>query len=237
MRVKSQTTQRAPARPPTRRLGVFGGTFDPIHLAHLRCAEEARERLGLDQVLFIPAASPPHKPGRSGASPTDRLAMVRLAVAGHPEFRASTVEIDRPGRSYSVDTLRILRRRLSNTTQLFFLLGLDAFLEIGTWKEYRTLFTLTNLVVLSRPSRHLTSPRALLPVAVRSDFCYRASRTTLLHESGNRILFLSVTPLDISASDIRRRVQRGQSIRYLVPPTVERYLHRNGLYVRGSTAS
>ena len=183
-----------------------------------------------------PQAHPTSPGGRGRRQPTvwPWYDWPSLAI---PKFRASTVEIDRPGRSYSVDTLRILRRRLSNTTQLFFLLGLDAFLEIGTWKEYRTLFTLTNLVVLSRPSRHLTSPRALLPVAVRSDFCYRAGRTTLLHESGNLILFLSVTPLDISASDIRRRVQRGQSIRYLVPPTVERYLHRNGLYVRGSTAS
>ena len=215
------------------RLGIFGGTFNPIHLAHLRCAEEAREALALDRVLFVPAAIPPHKQNRHVAAAAHRLAMVRLSIGRHPQFRVSAVELGRSGRSYSVDTLRILRARLPGT-HFTFLLGLDAFREIDTWKEYPALFALTDLAVLSRPPHPLAAGRAALPVAARRHFCYGRDRRTLVHESGNRIRFLRVTALDISASDIRLRVQRGESIRYLVVPAVERYIHRHRLYRRGS---
>ena len=120
------------------RIGILGGTFDPIHLAHLRVAEEAREMLGLDQVLFVPAARPPHKSGRTISSAEHRLAMVRLAVTGHPAFRASTLETERSGRSYSVDTLRALRERLPTTTRITLLVGLDQFRSswyvCGLWR-------------------------------------------------------------------------------------------------------
>jgi nicotinate-nucleotide adenylyltransferase len=216
---------------PTRRIGIFGGTFDPIHVAHLRSAEEAREQLQLDEVLFVPAADPPHKRRRITAAP-HRLAMVRLAIAGNPAFRVSSLEIDRGGRSFTVDTLRALRARLPTTTALSLLIGLDAFREIGTWKDYRTLFTLADVVVWSRPPLRLRAARALLPVAAQRDFCYGPGHRTLRHRTGNQIRFLTVTALDVSASDIRLRVRRGRSVRYLVPPAVERYLSRHGLYLR-----
>lgn len=235
MSAKRQTTRRAAKRVPTR-LGIFGGTFDPIHFAHLRCAEEAREALSLDQVLFVPSASPPHKSG-TVASGVDRLAMVRRAIAGHPCFRASSIELDRPGRSYSIDTLRLLRQRFPEPTKFVFLLGLDAFREIGTWKDYTELFALTDLAVLSRPPHRLTSPRTLLPVAARRQFCYGSSRRMLVHTSGNRIVFLDVTALDISASDVRQRARRGHSIRYLVPSSVASYLERRRLYRHGNRPS
>ncbi len=218
------------------RLGIFGGTFDPVHLAHLRCAEEAREALRLDQVLFIPAANPPHKHGRQLTAAEHRLAMVGLSIAGNRAFQVSSVEIDRPGRSYSVDTLRILRKQLPPTAELVFLLGIDAFREIHTWKEYRTLFVLADLVVFSRPPYRISPLRALLPVAARRDFCYEDSKT-LRHVSGSRVRFLRLTALDISASAIRQRVRCGQSIRYLVPAPVERYIRRHRLYAPGSTPS
>ena len=217
-------------------IGIFGGTFDPIHFAHLRCAEEAREQLGLDVVWFMPAADPPHKTRRRIAPAVDRLAMTRLAIAGHPQFRVSTIETERPGRSFTVDTLRALRSRLPASTRLTLLVGLDAFAEIGTWKEYRALFALADLAVWSRPPQRLRALRALLPVAARGEFCYGPDRRTLVHHTGNRIRFLTVTALDISASDIRQRIQRGRSIRYLVPPAVERYLTRHRLYA-GSRAA
>lgn len=226
-------SEHRPRRRTERRVGVFGGTFDPIHVAHLRCAEEARAALRLDEVLFVPSASPPHKGGRARASPGDRLAMVRLAIAGNRGFRASTIEIDRPGRSYTVDTLRLLRERLPDT-RLVLLVGLDAFREIGTWKDYRALFGLADVAVLSRPGEHRRSLRALLPVAARGDFCYGANRKVLVHETGNTIIALDVTALDISASDIRLRLQRGQSVRYLVPSAVRRYLEGRRLYTRRS---
>lgn len=236
MSTKREAIRGAGKSAKTRRLGIFGGTFDPIHLAHLRCAEEAREALSLDQILFIPSASPPHKSGTI-ASGRDRLAMVRRAVAGNPAFRASSIEIRRSGHSYSIDTLRALRRRFPEPTKFVFLLGVDAFREIGTWKQYEDLFFLADFAVLSRPPHEHPSPINLLPVAARRQFCYAREHRMLVHTSGNRIVFLDVTSLDISASRIRQRVRRGNSIRYLVPSSVERYLDQHQLYRRGNRPS
>jgi nicotinate-nucleotide adenylyltransferase len=217
------------------RIGILGGTFNPIHLGHLRSAEEIAEDLELERVLFIPSAEPPHK-GRSNLAPAPhRMAMVRLAIARNPRFRASAVEIERGGRSYSVETLRQLRTRLGSEYELYFILGLDAFREIESWKEYAAIFALAHLVVISRPPAVLEAKRARVPVAVRSQFCYRPRRGWI-HRSGHTVLFRSVTPLAISASDIRSRLLRRGSIRYLVPPPVERYIARHGLYQRGLAA-
>src|SRR5262249_44379298 len=133
--------------------------------------------------------------------------------------------------SYSVDTLRVLRARMPHTRFLF-IMGIDAFREIGTWKEYRSIFTLCDVVVTSRPPTENPSLRAVLPVAARGDFCYRADQQTLEHSTGYRIIFQPISPLDISASAIRRRLRRNLSIRYLVPSSVERYIARHRLYAR-----
>ncbi len=217
-------------------IGVFGGTFDPIHFGHLRSAEEARERLLLDCVLFVPCGDPPHKERRLLPG-VDRLAMVRLACTGNPAFRVSSIEMRRPGRSYTVDTLRSLQARFGAATKLTLLIGLDAFREIGTWKEYRELFALADFAVWSRPAAAGRTLRSLLPVAARSDFCYGPSHETLRHRTGNQIRYLTVTAFDLSASDIRLRLQRGQSIRYLVPHAVERYIARHRLYSGRRAAS
>lgn len=215
------------------RIGILGGTFNPIHFGHLRSAEEVREAQRLDRVLFIPSATPPHKRLLGLASAADRLAMVRLAIAGHKQFRLSAVEVDRGGRSYSVDTLQLLRARMP-AARFVFILGLDAFREIATWKEYARLFTLCDLVVTSRPGVRESPLRAGLPVAVQRQFCYRARSRELEHRTGNRIIFQPITALDISASAIRHRLSRGMSIRYLVPAAVERYIARHGLYAERS---
>jgi nicotinate-nucleotide adenylyltransferase len=220
---------------PAERLGVFGGTFDPIHLAHLRCAEEARQALALDRVLFVPAASPPHKGGRAVAPAEARLEMVRRAVAGNASFAVSALEFERRGRSYSVDTLRQLRERRP-AARLTLLLGVDAFRDIGTWKEYEALFGLADVAVFTRPNHRSSNLRALLPFAARRLFCYSADRKRLEHRSGHQVIFLHVTALDISATAIRQRIAKGESIRYLVPPAVERYLSERRLYARGSGA-
>jgi nicotinate-nucleotide adenylyltransferase len=213
------------------RVGLFGGTFNPIHLGHLRSAEEVCEALSLDEILFIPSATPPHKRGDTVAPAAHRLAMVKLAIAGNARFRVSTIEINRRGRSYSVDTLRVLRTRMPRT-RFSFIMGIDAFREIATWKEYRSIFGLCDVVVISRPPDNALSLRAALPVAARGDFCYRPASTTVEHSTGNRIIFQPITQLDISASSIRRRLHRGLSIRYLVPTSVERYIARHRLYAR-----
>lgn len=211
------------------RVGVFGGTFNPIHNGHLRSAEEIAENLGLSQVLFIPSAEPPHKSRRNLAPAAHRLAMVRRAVAGNPRFRASSLEIARGGRSFSVDTLRELHRRLGGEASLYFFMGLDAFRDIHSWKEYGEIFSLAHVVVTSRPPDTVDPADAELPVAVRAQFCYRPRRGWI-HRSGHSILFRSVTALEISASDIRSRLARRSSIRYLVPSSVERYIARHHLY-------
>ena len=211
------------------RIGIFGGTFNQIHIGHLRSAEEVREAQGLDRILFIPSATPPHKRADGLVSAAHRLAMVRLALAGNPHFRVSAMEIERRGRSFSVDTLLALRARLPRA-RFAFILGIDAFREIATWKSYRSIFALCDLVVTSRPPVRAAALRAALPVAVRSEFCYRPASRTLEHRTGNQIVFQRLSDLDISASALRDRLHHGLSIRYLVPTSVARYIARHGLY-------
>ncbi|MCX8072913.1 MAG: nicotinate-nucleotide adenylyltransferase [Candidatus Binatia bacterium] len=220
----------------TLRVGVFGGSFNPIHIGHLRVAEEVREAQQLDRVLFIPAALPPHKHGQRLASPEQRLQMVRLAIAGNRFFRVCDIELKRAGRSYSIDTLRALRQR-SPHWELYFILGIDAFAEIATWKEYEQLFELSHFVVVSRPGTPAKPLLRVLPVVTRRAFWYARDGLTLIHRSGHKVLFQHVTGLDVSATAIRRDLLRGRSIRYLVPTTVERYILREGIYQRRSTAS
>lgn len=216
------------------RIGIFGGTFNPIHLGHLRSAEEVRERQNLDRILFIPSASPPHKQNADVAPARHRLAMVRLAIAGNRAFSASSIEIDRPGHSYSVDTLDALRAS-HPAVRFSFILGIDAFREISTWMEYRRLFELCDIIVTSRPSCEEAALASLIPIAARREFCYRRGRKVLEHRSGHQIVFQRVSDFAISASDIRARRRRGDSIRYLVPQAVERYLVRHKLYGRRPT--
>ncbi len=218
------------------RIGILGGTFDPIHTAHLRCAEEIREAYSLDRILFIPSAVPPHKHSSRVTPAAHRLAMVKLAIRGARHFEASAIEINRRGRSYSVDTLRALQTRYRGAA-LTFLIGIDAFREIATWKEVRSLFHLCDIVVMSRPPEPVPRLSRLVPVVAREDFCYRAKTNVLEHVSGHRIWFHRLRDLDISASDIRQRVADGLSIRYLVPAAVQAYIERHDLYRRKRTTA
>lgn len=211
------------------RIGLLGGTFNPIHLAHLRSAEEVREAQRLDRVLFVPSATPPHKRTDGLVAAEHRLAMVRLAIAGNPAFRVSTIEITRGGRSYSVDTLQALRTRLPQA-HFAFIMGVDAFREIATWKDYDRIFALCDVVVTSRPPFAAPSLRSIIPIAVRKEFCYRRSTLQLEHRTGHRVIFQPISALDISASAIRQRLSIGSSIRYLVPLAVDRYIARHHLY-------
>ena len=212
------------------KIGLFGGTFDPIHWGHLRSAEEVSETFALDRVYFIPAAVPPHKRGHTTTPAFDRLQMVRLAVAKNPKFSVSTVEIARPGVSYSIDTIRDFAGRMRGRDSLYFIIGLDAFREIGTWKDFAAIFPLCNFIVTSRPGSKEKDPLRGTGVAVKKLFCYDFKKKNYRHESGTRVYFNELTDIAISASEIRALVQAGKSIRYLVPPTVEKYIHRRGLY-------
>ncbi len=214
------------------KIGIFGGTFDPIHWGHLRSAEEVGETYRLDRVYFIPASIPPHKPGQTTTPAPDRLRMVRLAVAGNPRFAVSTVELARPGLSYSVDTIRQFAGKMQKRDALYFIIGLDAFREIGTWKNYQEIFALCNFIVTSRPGSRESDPLKGTGVAVKKLFCYDLRRKNYRHRSGTRIYFIELTDIAISASEIRALVRQGKSIRYLVPSSVERYIMQRGLYRR-----
>lgn len=211
------------------RVGLYGGTFDPVHTGHLRAAEEVAEACGLDRVEFVLAATPPHKPAGAVGPVEHRRRMLELALDGNPRFAVNWCELDRPGRSYSVDTIRATQAA-DPDAHLTFILGSDAFAEIETWKDYATLFGLADVCVMARPG----SPVARPPIAVENAFCYDPLRGVYAHRSGRDLRFLPITALMISASDIRRRRALGASIRYLVPDAVRTYVETHQLY-RGGT--
>ncbi len=210
-------------------IGIFGGTFNPIHNAHLRIAEESRDQYALSQVFFVPAASPPHKPHHRQLSFTHRLNMAALAIADNPFFALSDIEGQRSGKSYSIDTLHAFRASYPDD-RLFFIMGSDSFAEIGTWYDYENLFALTSIIVVGRPGVEGFSLASALPVAISHRFCYDSKVNHLTHCSGTTVSYLSGVPLPISSSSIRELLRRGQSVRYLVPDPVEHYLKEHTLY-------
>jgi nicotinate-nucleotide adenylyltransferase len=213
------------------RIGLFGGTFNPVHAAHLRAAEEAREACALDHIEFVLSAIPPHKPGAAIASVEHRRRMLELAIADNAGFAVNTSEVERPGCSYSIDTILAAQAR-TPAARFTFVLGADAFAEIESWKRFDEIFAHCDVCVLSRPGSTVERP----PIAIENAFCYDSDRRVYAHVSGNALLFVSITPLMISASDIRQRCADGRSIRYLVPREVEDYLRTHGLYA-GRTAT
>lgn len=222
--------------PVPRRIGVYGGTFNPVHFGHLALAEQVRETLGLERVLFVPSNLPPHKGGRlpSGA---ERLALVRLAIRGNPAFRATDLEVRRAGRSYTIDTLHALATQFGASAELVFLIGMDAFEEIATWHEADRLAAAAHFAVFPRPGHPLGDPRRHAPRAwgltgpARRRGGVEAWRTA----AGTRLSLVPTEELEISGSAIRARLARGATIRYLVPPAVERAILGGGLYRREAT--
>jgi nicotinate-nucleotide adenylyltransferase len=219
------------------RVGLFGGTFNPIHFGHLRAALEVKEGFGLDQVFLIPAAVPPHK-GRTGvAAAEDRLRMIELAVEGDPGLMVSDVEIKRSGPSFTIDTVRYFRQSLAADTDLFLVMGLDAFLEIDTWKSFRDLLALVPVIVLSRPDAAGCSgdrDEQIVQDFIRSKLS--PDGTVCEGPAGCKapglelITVFQVTALDISSTRVRERVREGRSIRYLVPSNVRQHITSKGLY-------
>ncbi len=206
----------APPGPPAT-VGILGGTFDPIHLAHLIIAEEAWAQLGLREVVFVPAGDPYHRAHQPGAAAADRLAMVRLAVADNPHFRVSTVDIDREGPSYSVDTVADLQREYGPDERLAFLTGWDSLAEIHRWRTPNELARRCQLVAVRRPGVRDPDWTAL---------------EQAIPGARERILALDAPLLDISASAIRARIARGLPVRYRTPDAVIGYIRERGLYRR-----
>ena len=199
-------------------LGIFGGTFDPIHLAHLAVAEEAAEALGLESVLFIPAGEPPHKAGRAITRAEDRLAMVELAIAGNARFAADRIEMDRAGPSYTVDTLATMRDArvaAGSPPDLTLILSAEAFLSLMTWREPRRVLELARVAVAPRDGYPEAGPEFL---------------RDHLPDLADRATFLDGPRLRLSAGELRERAATGRSLRYLVPDAVAAYIGDHALY-------
>lgn len=197
-----------------RRLGIMGGTFDPVHIGHLACAEQAREAYGLDAVVFVPAGVPVFKKGRSITSAQDRLAMCRLSVASNPTFDVSALEIERAGDTYTVDTLRELRAHYPDNVELSFITGADAVVHIVKWRESAAIADLARLIAVTRPGYALSDER----------------KREIEEQGSFEVAYLEVTALAISSSDLRNRVEQGHSIRYLTEQSVFDYVSDHGLY-------
>ena len=211
------------------RVGLFGGSFNPIHLGHLRAAEEVREAIHLDLVYFIPAASPPHKAGGELAPAEHRLAMVRLATKGNRYFMTSDVEIRRGGRSYTIDTVRYFLATLRQPATLYLLMGADQFAELEMWHEPDELVRLCNFAVHTRLTEGEAGPPRI-SVAVLKRFGYTEADDHYVHPSGQTLSFVETTFLPISATEIRDKLQHAESIRYLLPIDVVDYIQRHALY-------
>ena len=211
-------------------IGIMGGTFNPIHFGHLRAAEEVAESLQLQQVIFIPAAKPPHKSEVGLVSFEHRWHMMELATAGNPLFVLSDLEHRRPGVSYSVETLTQLAQDRGGSEELYFILGLDAFLELPTWKRYRELLSLCHFVVVARPGFSPESLATMLNTQISDCYSFDFQVQGYHHPSMNTVYYREVTLLDISSSTIRQLLAKGSTVRYLLPKKVEEYIQQHGLY-------
>ena len=223
------------------RLGVMGGTFNPIHYGHLAAANEVCEVFALDAVVFVPAAVPPHKDLTAIIEPRHRLMMAVLATLSHPRFAVSSVEVDRPGASYTVDTVAQLKQLYQEHTAIYFILGIDAFIDIATWRQPDVLLGSCHTVVTSRPryNFHELVPSTLQQVSEMHPhltFEPRAGKQPLggpgfqVRATPYQIYLQEVPSLDISSTDIRQRVKTGRSIRYLLPDSVDAYIRKYQLY-------
>ena len=212
------------------RTGILGGTFDPVHEGHMAAADAACRALALDRVVLMPSHQPPHRPAEPAASAFHRFAMVSLATAARPDVVASDLELRRPGPSFTSDTLRDLHRSGFEASQLFFIIGTDAFAEIAAWHDYPAVLDLAHFVVIARPGRSFAALHDRLPSLVPRMRAAGEDRNRL-PDTGSCAIFLvdAATP-DVSSTEIRDRAARRLSLAGLVAPEVERHIRKHGLY-------
>jgi len=215
---------------PTGRLGLLGGTFDPVHLGHLDAAAAARDALGLDEVWFVPSHAPPHRPAHPLASDLHRYAMVALAVDGHASYRACDLELVREGASYTQDTLRAVQAQGWAPSQIFFILGADAMAEIATWRGFPAVLDLAHFVVIARPGVTLETALARTPALASR---VHDGRTGAPAGPATRVILVEAATREVSSTMIRARRAEGTAIDDLVPAPVARYIETHDLYAVG----
>ncbi|HUY12017.1 MAG TPA: nicotinate-nucleotide adenylyltransferase [Terriglobia bacterium] len=211
------------------KIALFGGTFDPVHVGHLRAAEAAARHFHLDQVLFIPSGNPPHKVDDHLTPFLHRFAMVALACAGNPRFVPSSLETPcADGRlHYSINTVRTARRQLRSSDKLYFLIGLDAFLDLPHWKNYRSLLDLVDFVVVSRPGFRIENILQVIPPSIRTDSSWRRDSILLKHST---LHVLSGVDVPAASREIREAIEKRRGLKGLLPPLVEEYVIKQAVY-------
>lgn len=214
------------------RLGVLGGTFNPLHLGHFRAAESVRETMLLDRILFVPARIPPHKSDPDITPAEDRYSMIQAALGSESGFEVSRIEIDREGPSYTIDTLRELEKRRPDA-DIFFITGVDSFHDIQTWWHWKELLESYPFIVHGRPGCDLNGAYEAVPEHLRSLLVTLPEDATPPIEARSTVYLIQIVTLNISSTEIRARVRRGRSIRYLVPVEVEEFIRSHRLYRDG----
>ena len=219
------------------RIGLFGGTFNPIHRGHLWAASEVIKRFNLDRIFLIPAALPPHKTPGPVAKADDRLAMINLAIADLAGLTVSDVELNRPGPSYTIDTIRHFKHTLAKDARIYLIMGLDAFLEIHTWKSHQDLLEQIAFIVMARPAEDYPDARqgwrileTYLGSTLSADNQFDAEHACYILEGKQPIFICDIKALDISSTEIREKVKRKQSIENFVTSEVAEYMRLKGLY-------
>ena len=221
-----------------KRIGLFGGTFNPIHLGHIQVIQEVKKGFGLDKIFIIPSALPPHKEADGLVDAGDRIEMIRLSFSNRPDFEVSDVELNRSGPSYTIDTVRHFKSTLPQGSELFLILGLDAFLEIDTWKSYKDLFLLIPFIVMSRSIDGedgrvfwRKTVEDYLKSKISQGYTLSASQSSYIHKEKQPVHIFDVTPIDISSTKIRTLIKKRSSIKSLVPEIVDAFIKNKGLYL------
>jgi len=204
-------------------VALFGGTFNPIHYGHLAIAEEVRAKFNLDKVIFVPTYLPPHKEPEVLADPQQRLVMTYLATVSNPCFEVSMFEVEKGGKSYTIDTVKYFRQLLGEKVQLYFIVGADMLMEISTWKNIEELLKLCRFIAVPRPGYDIQK--------IFNQYFLASENYSVANDLLENILIEDIAMLDISATNIRRRVKEWKSIKYLLPEPVEQFIHNQQLYL------
>ncbi len=217
--------------------GLFGGTFNPVHAGHIQVATEVKTGFDLERIYFILSAVPPHKEVGGMADIKDRYAMLSRALSSHSDFEVSDVEVNRSGRSYTIDTVTHYKRIFPHNMPCYLIMGVDVFLEIHTWKSFHRLFDLIPMIVMTRPGPSFETKKHLIRVLedyltgqVVKGYGFSAPESRFVHETKQPVILFEVTPMDISSTQIRALIKKGAPIHHLVPPSVETYIQAKGLY-------
>jgi len=218
-----------------KKIGLLGGSFNPVHIGHLRAAEEIKENFYLDKVIFIPASVNPLKVGENYLNPDIRLEMLDIALEDNPYFELSDIEIERESPSYTIDTLKYFYNDFPNDDH-YFIVGSELFSNINTWKKYKELFLYSNFIVIHRPGSRSSDKESYFPLEIKNDFRYlndgESYRDTEVfeHKSKSRIYFSSINGIEMSSTMIRNLAGKNRSIKYLVPVELEKYIVYNKIY-------